>query len=80
MTNILSGGIKMRTGQLVISRLVEDILSDPDRQSVEITPGILRNFIRKHAGMDDRTVKKYFKLLFDLKYCEWSGNNVLVSR
>lgn len=67
-----------RTGLQTIEEIVDDVLEG--LQEIPTTMAIVKNFIMKHAGMDQRTVTKYMKLMFETKHLVRRGQTLLVVR
>lgn len=59
--------------------IVTDILLD--QKEVAITEPIYLNFIKKHAGLDPKTVTRYYKWLFDYGFAKrQSDGKILITR
>ena len=67
-----------RTGLQTIEEIVDDVLEGLNE--IPITMVAVKNFIKKHAGMDDRTVVKYLKLMFETNHLIRRGQTLLVVR
>ena len=67
-----------KSGTQTIRDIVEDVLQGENE--TEIDEIVLRNFIKKHAGLDPRTIDKYRRELFETRHAYLDGKKIILTR